>query len=103
MSADYNQVCWSLYRFNLSGTATEHLLHFLRGHLPVPNHCVKSLYTLRKTIISNLPHYKPIRVSYCSLCSRLVDGQVTPCHDISLVKTFIMADVQSQLRAKFKG
>ena len=82
----------------------QQLLALIAVHLPTPNHFVKSLYLLRKFLVSQFPGYHPIRIPYCSVCLGAIEnhGENEQCYG-ALKYEFVLSDIGMQLKEKFKG
>ena len=65
---------------------------------------MKSLYLLRKFLVSQFPAYHPIRIPYCSVCLGAIEnhGENEKCYG-ALKYEFVLSDIGMQLKEKFKG
>lgn len=91
-------------RFQLAGVALEALFKLVCTLLPQPNTCVSSLYKLRKLCSSFFPDMRSSQYSYCKACFAPA-GRCDVCEHCgnTTIGRFLVADIKSQLKEKFKG
>lgn len=91
-------------RYQIPGVALDALLKLMCAHLPSQNHGVTSIYKLHKLSSTIFPDIKTSLKYFCSSCTiplrKLFDK--CSCGGVK-VGRFVIADIQSQLKEKFKG
>ena len=93
-----------LYSYQISGVAIDALLKLICAHLPQQNHSVSSMYKLRKFSSAVFPDIKTSLKYFCSACNTPLQTSSGGCSCGSVnVGKFVIADIQSQLKEKFKG
>ena len=94
-------------RFQLTDAALTELLKLIHTLIPKPNCCLKSVYTLRKFFAGMFSHIQTERHRFCTYCHSLLkqvnDGAYHFCHGEDNVGEFVTANVETQLKEKFKG
>ena len=74
------------------------------AHLPSQNHGVTSIYKLRKLSSTIFPDIKTSLKYFCSSCNLPLKNSFDKCSCGGVkVGRFVIADIQSQLKEKFKG
>ena len=81
--------------------AADNLLKLIAALLPVPNYCLKSIYSINKLFTKLFPHIQCSRHTYCTFClSPLTTGY---CHGDKCIGEFVVANVEAQVKHKFRG
>jgi len=104
-------LCDDIYTFHtcicsyqISGVAIDALLKLICAHLPQQNCGVSSMYKLRKFSSTVFPDIKTSLKYFCSACYTPLQTSSGKCSCGSVnVGKFVIADMVSQLREKFKG
>ena len=91
-------------RYQIPGVALDALLKLICAHLPSQNHGVTSMYKLRKLSSTIFPDIKTSLKYFCSSCNLPLKNSFDKCSCGGVkVGRFVIADIQSQLKEKFKG
>ena len=90
-------------RYRLTSVAVEDLLKLISSMIPSQSSkFLKSLHRFKKLFQNFFPHISSDCQYYCTVCHALCsNGQY--CHGEQNVKAFYTANVEEQLKAKFKG
>lgn len=90
-------------RYSLTNSAIDDLLKLVHALLPKPNICLETADSLKKLMMSLTPDIQISRHIYCSFCNMPVTDPALSCHGEQYLTHFVTADVEKQLKGKFKG